>query len=163
MSATLGSSQSRPQLALIKCLSFWFAPQTKSLTCAALRSMVKAVPLPGHAGTVECLAFAPRGDLLASGSGDRRIKLWQPGTGETIATLAGHAKFVKALTFSPDAARLASGSYDTTIRVWDVQTLDELEVIRGHENTVYGIGFSHDGSRLVSGSFDRTIKIWRKI
>ena len=68
--------------------------------------------LTGHSDWVRSVAFSPDGQLLASGSDDNTIKLWQPGTGNQIRTLTGHSNWVISVAFSPDGQLLASGSDD---------------------------------------------------
>jgi len=64
--------------------------------------------LSGHSKEVTSVAFSP-GSTLASGSGDRTIKLWNPDTGK-FSTLSEHLQAVTSVTFSPDGQTLASGS-----------------------------------------------------
>ena len=56
------------------------------------------------------LAFSPRGDIIASGSVGRIVKLWDIRTGDHLTTLEGHTYPVLSLSFSPDGDKLVSGS-----------------------------------------------------
>ena len=60
--------------------------------------------------------------MIASGSSDRTVRLWDVVTGAEIRTLEGHTRGVDSVSFSPDGKTLASGSRDYTIRLWDVGT-----------------------------------------
>ena len=64
---------------------------------AKLRKTLKA-----HAFGVYSVAFSPDGKILASGSRDETIKLWDVKTGKELATLKGHPEGVNAVAFSPD-------------------------------------------------------------
>ncbi len=116
--------------------------------------------LVGHAGRVWGVAFSPDGQRLASGSGDKTVKIWDSATGKELFALKGHAGLVYGVAFSPDGQRLASASNDQTVRIWDSATGKELLAHKGHAGLVYGVAFSPDGQRLATGSDDQTVKIW---
>jgi WD40 repeat protein len=87
--------------------------------------------LEGQSDWVSAVAFSPDGKLLASGSGDKTVKLWDAHTGAALQTLESHWDGVKAVAFSPDGKLLASGSNDETVKLWDAHTgaaLQTLEV-----------------------------------
>jgi WD40 repeat protein len=69
------------------------------------------------------VAFSPDGRLLASGSDDKTIKLWEVASGSLVRTLSGHTNDVRSVAFSPDGRLLASGSDDKTIKLWDISDL----------------------------------------
>ncbi len=56
-------------------------------------------------------------DILASGSYDRTIKLWNKNTGDLLRTLSGHYNLVQSVAFDSNDI-LASGSGDYTIKLW---------------------------------------------
>lgn len=77
-----------------------------------------AATLEGHSDAVLVVAFSPDGECLASGGGDREIRIWDVNTTTPIDTLTGHGHWVQVLAWSPDGRFLASGSRDGGLRVW---------------------------------------------
>ncbi|KAF7502642.1 hypothetical protein GJ744_005417 [Endocarpon pusillum] len=116
--------------------------------------------LEGHSDWVTSVAFSPNGQLLASGSDDKTIKLWDPTTGELRQTLKGHNGCVQSVTFSPNSRLLASSSDDRTIKLWDPITDELCQTLKGHNGRAQSVAFSPNGQLLASSSIDKTIKLW---
>jgi len=108
--------------------------------------------ITGHSSWVCCLAISPDGELLASSSHDKTIKLWKLFTGELLHTLSGHSDSVDSVAFSHDGQLLASGSGDGTIKLWDLERGELLDLFAGNLGSVHSIDFSSDGETLACGT-----------
>ena len=108
----------------------------------------------GHTNGVMCLQFDDK--ILATGSYDATIKIWDIATGEEIRTLSGHTSGIRCLQF--DDSKLISGSIDRTVKVWNLRTGECINTFTGHSNGIVGLHF--DSTLLATGSMDKTIKIW---
>jgi WD40 repeat protein len=98
--------------------------------------------LLGHKRNVTSVAFSPDGKILASGSEDESLKLWNIDTGEEIRTLKAHNFWVTSVAFSPDGKLLASGGEDKIVNLWEVSSGKKLDSLHGHDNSVTALAFS---------------------
>ncbi|CAN0528017.1 unnamed protein product, partial [Ectocarpus sp. 12 AP-2014] len=123
-----------------------------------------AITLSGHESEVYSLDWVS--DMIASGSGDGRIRLWDSVTGACKASLGdmgGPQDGVTSVVLRQardrgDTTMVAAASIDRVVHVWSTQTHKILHRLDGHSESVYAITFSADGNRLVSGGLDKTIK-----
>jgi WD40 repeat protein len=134
--------------------------------------------LEGHIHRVKSVAYAPiarvsgvlaspglseTGELkgiVASGSDDQTVKLWDVKQGICLRTFQGHQDWVLSVAFSPCGSIVASGSSDRTIKLWDVATGECLHTFEGHTHRVRSVAFSPAGQWLASGSDDETVMLW---
>jgi len=105
------------------------------------------------------LALSHDGVTLASGSGDRAIKLWNIQTGELLRPLV-KTSAIKSLNFSSDGNLLISGHADNKIRLWDIKTSNPSRIFEGHSKEVRAVAISPDNRILASGSEDTKIMLW---
>ncbi|MEG3889207.1 MULTISPECIES: WD40 domain-containing protein [unclassified Microcoleus] len=117
--------------------------------------------LPGHSSFVNSLAISPDGKILASGSWDKTIKIWNLETTELIGTLTGHSDRVNSVAISYDGKMLVSGSSDETIKFWNLHNGDLLCTFPGHSMEVNSVAINPKGLVIAScGGADNTIKLW---
>jgi WD40 repeat protein len=109
-----------------------------------------------HGGSA--LAISPDGALLAVGTIDRNVRLWQLAD-RRERVLGAHQETIEDLAFAPDGRLLASASTDGTIRLWEPHT-GAVQVLRGHTGAVRAVAFSADGRTLASTGEDGTIRVW---
>ncbi|KAG8761985.1 hypothetical protein FRC12_009249 [Ceratobasidium sp. 428] len=108
------------------------------------------------------VSVSPDGRLVASGSADQSVCIWNAHAGQIVAgPLKGHTGYVNWVSFSPDGGRFVSGSNDNTIRIWDANSGQLLTgPLQGHTNYVESVVFSPSGFQVASGSHDCTVRIW---
>jgi len=117
--------------------------------------------LPGHSSFVNSLAISPDGQILASGSWDKTIKIWNLETAELIGTLTGHSDRVNSVAISYDGKMLVSGSSDETIKFWNLHNGDLLCTFPGHSMEVNSVAINPKRLVIAScGGADNTIKLW---
>jgi WD40 repeat protein len=126
----------------------------------AVLAQDQAREFKGHTGLVFTVAFSPKGDVLATGSFDNTVKLWDFKSGKEKLTLKGHTAPVYSVAFSPDGTMIASASQDKTIRVWNPNDGKLIKELKGHGEIVDTVAFSPDSKTLASGSADKSVRLW---
>jgi sugar lactone lactonase YvrE len=114
-----------------------------------------------HKDTIYTLALSPDGKVLATGSYDQKIKLWDATAGRELKTLSGHNGCVYGLAFRPDGKILASASADRTVKLWEVESGQRRDTLSQSLKEVYAVAFSPDGKRLFAGGADNRIRVWQ--
>ena len=114
----------------------------------------------GHTSFIHSVAISPDMRLLASGSEDSTIKLWNFASGLEVKLLKGHNSGVTSLGFLSDSNRLISGSWDGTIKLWSVTTGREINTLIGHIGAVNAVAVSMGNKFIASGGDDGTVRLW---
>ena len=105
--------------------------------------------MAGHTSFVHAVAFSRNGKVLATGSRDFTIKLWDPFTGTALGTLGEHAEAVRTVAFSPDDQTLVSGGEDGALRWWDLARTQQMASCKVGIS-LEEVMFSPDGQHLAA-------------
>ncbi|WVO18624.1 hypothetical protein L204_106343 [Cryptococcus depauperatus] len=107
-------------------------------------------------GSVYALGVDYAGNVLAAGTSERTVKLWDPRVGATsLAQLIGHEDRVRSILFSEDGKYMLTASSDTTIKLWSISARRCLHTFTHHTSSVWSLFSSHPNlERFYSGSRD---------
>lgn len=113
------------------------------------------------------LAFSPDSTMLAVGSADKTVHLWDvanPAHPVLLGpALTGPSGYVWAAAFSPSGQTLAVGVTDGTVWLWNVASPAHpllIATLTGPADHVYGLAFSPSGAQLAATSFEGTVHLW---
>ncbi len=160
--ATLAASPSRPVPPIMPERSTAETPHLadgNALSPVAIVTEPAAIPgvrswtieTIGLRGEARSLCFHPsNSDLLATGSSDAVIRIWDLSSGKLVKALLGHARRINDLAWSPDGESLASAGDDGTVRVWDVATGETRLALADRDHWVSAVAWSPDGSTLAT-------------
>jgi WD40 repeat protein len=113
-----------------------------------------------HSSWVTAIAFAPDGNILATGHDDNVVRIWDCQRESHLHELRGHALPVSAVAFSTDGKKLATAGEDRVIRLWDVATGKQIGSLKGHTDRIPALVWHPDGRRLISAGWDTTARVW---
>jgi WD40 repeat protein len=115
--------------------------------------------LVGHTSWVNACAVTPDGQRVVSASADKTLRVWDLGSGRTLATLTGHLDDVLACAVTPDGRRVVSASAEHTLKVWDLESGDALATLYVRFGSVH-LCVASDGHNLLVASSNKVLKFW---
>jgi WD40 repeat protein/serine/threonine protein kinase len=118
--------------------------------------------LTNHTAWVSSLAFSRVDPILATGSADQRIRLWDTRTWKETISFKGHLSLVDCVAVSPDGGWLASGSKDRSVRIWDLKT-NAVSESRHFADVRRGFAVSPKAEFLAVISGESTLSLWNLI
>ncbi|KAI3379616.1 hypothetical protein SNEBB_011362 [Seison nebaliae] len=101
--------------------------------------------------------------LLASGSRDRMIKIWNGDNGTLLFTLQGHNNWVREVVFMPFSHCLLSASDDKTVKVWDLVRKHYVSSLECHSHFCTTVALHPNKLMIATGGVDKLVKIWQYI
>ncbi|WAR29781.1 COR2A-like protein, partial [Mya arenaria] len=129
---------------------------------------INAPKVCGHAGNVLDIKWSPfRDNIIASGSEDNTVKVWQiPETGllanltEWQVDLHGHGRRVAYIDWHPTAENIIlSAGLDFKCIIWNVEQAEPVNVVNCHTDLVQSISWNRDGSLFCTTCKDKVFRV----
>lgn len=135
-------------------------------------------PFLGHRYGVNCVRFSPFDTIIASGSTDGNVIMWNAKVGPALTVACSNSSLcpktgqqvvklqhpsggvIRCCCFSPSSAVLATGGDDETVCLWDISTRTLIRSLLGHEAMITACAFTPDSSFLVSGATGGDLRLW---
>ncbi len=132
---------------------------------AAPRTITRLATYRGHSKEVYTVSWSPDGKLIASGSGDETVQVWDVARGKNVLSYCGHCHkigkgLIQAVMWSPDGKYIVSGSWDKTVRIWDASTGHTISTYRSYYEVVEAVAWSPDGKYIASGNRNGIAHVW---
>jgi len=122
----------------------------------------KRPDLGGHTHQILCMAVTSDGTMLATGSMDKTIKVWDINERKLLETFSGHRDIVTGVAFRVGTHQLFSASNDRTVKIWNCDEMAFVETLFGHQSYITGID-SLTRERCITSSDDKTVRIWKVV
>lgn len=116
-----------------------------------------------HNAPVTSLAFDTSVTLLASGSADSTVKVWDVVRGYYTHNFRGHTGVIRLTAFHPNTEQLqlVTAAEDYTIKIWDLSTSSMVTSSQCHTSLVTSVAFADDGETMYSGGKDNVVCVWK--
>ncbi|ESK85811.1 wd repeat containing protein 48 [Moniliophthora roreri MCA 2997] len=94
--------------------------------------------------SVYAIAADPCGHVIASGSPERIVRIWDPRSGKTTGKLVGHTDNIRAILISDDARYLLTASTDASVKLWSLSSPQRcLHTFTHHTDSVWALYSTH--------------------
>ena len=110
--------------------------------------------VPSGIGGTSAMAISPEGLLLAAGSWDTNLRIWNTRNGELVKVIEDLPVAMFGVAFNPDGRSFADAGVDGTVYIWDARTWKLDRKLAGQPEMISASAFSADGKTLATGGFN---------
>ena len=121
---------------------------------------VETVVQTGHYAPVTAVCFSPDGRFIATGSGDKTVKLWRRSDGREIRTYQGNLSGISAVIINRQGTLIMSVAENGTIIIWELNTGKIKTQLKADNDRFTCASFNPDGTRIIAGSTKSQISLW---
>ncbi len=133
-------------------------PATQPLSSGEPASMVLCI-YQGHSDKVNALAWSPDSRILATGSDDKTLQIWDALTANNMFTVS-ESYSVKSISWSQQSNLIAYGGGETIVQIWDRASQRKIYIYRGHSSPVIAVAWSPNSPSIASASHDSSVQVW---
>jgi WD40 repeat protein len=112
----------------------------------------------GHSDTVYGICFSPDAKMIATGSADKFVKVWEIPSGKFVKSFEGHTHHVLDIGWMSDGKLLASAGGDNTVKVWDFEKGEQARTIPAHAKQVTRLLFINKKPEFITAGGDNQVK-----
>jgi U3 small nucleolar RNA-associated protein 13 len=133
-----------------------------TVTKSGVRGDIKLLGVcKGHKRGVWSVRFGRAERVLATGSGDKTIRLWNLDDFTCVKTFEGHTNSVLRVDFLNAGTQMVSTASDGLVKIWNVREEECITTMDGHEDKVWALAVSKDERTVVSGAADSAVNFWQ--
>ncbi len=112
----------------------------------------------GHSDTVYGVCFSPDHKMIATGSADKFVKVWEVPSGKFGKSFEGHTNHVLDVGWMSDGKLLASAGGDNTVKIWNFEKGEQERTIGAHGKQVTRLLFIGKKAEFITGGGDSQVK-----
>jgi len=116
-------------------------------------------PIGEFKKAVTAVGFDRKGELLALGSSDGKVRIVKAQDGSLVSSFSTGGS-PSALSFSSDSALAASGSSKGEVAIWETKSGQLIRKLDGHKGKALLVAFEPGSDTLLSIGADKTMREW---
>ncbi|KAF8634957.1 hypothetical protein AX15_000683 [Amanita polypyramis BW_CC] len=114
----------------------------------------------GHKRGIWTVQFSKAERILATGSGDKTVKLWNMDDFSCVKTFEGHTNSILRVDFINMGMQLVSSASDGLVKLWNIKEEECVTTLDNHEDKIWALAISSDERTIVSGAADSLVTFW---